>query len=74
VRGVDSWRYVIALARLLIWPTCHQRLLHHHNFLLIEDNASAHDFDFTNFEQVKEGIYKVNWPPYSPDFNSIEHL
>ncbi|RPA89314.1 hypothetical protein L873DRAFT_1722422 [Choiromyces venosus 120613-1] len=40
----------------------------------MEDNAPAHDSDFTNFERIKEGISKVNWPPNSPDFNPIEHL
>jgi len=40
----------------------------------MEDNAPAHDSDFTNFERLKEGIAKVDWPPNSPDFNPIEHL
>ncbi|RPA92634.1 hypothetical protein L873DRAFT_1709033, partial [Choiromyces venosus 120613-1] len=43
-------------------------------FLLIENNAPAYDSDFTNFERLKEEISKVDWPPNSPDFNSIEHL
>jgi len=74
VRGVDSWRYVTALARTLIWPTCHERLAENKEFLLMEDNAPAHDSDFTNFERMKEAIAKVDWPPNSPDFNPIEHL
>ena len=40
----------------------------------MEDNAPAHFSDFTTLERVKEGIPKVDWPPNSPDFNSIEHL
>jgi len=74
VRGVDSWRYVTALARTHIWPTCHERLAENKEFLLMQDNALAHDSDFTNFERMKEGIAKVDWPRNSPDFNPIEHL
>ena len=38
-RGVDSWRYVTALARPLLWPTCIERLRQNPDFLLMEDNA-----------------------------------
>ena len=74
IKGVDSWRYVTALARTFIWPTCQERLAENKEFLLMEDNAQAHDSDLTNFERMKEGIPKVDWPPNSPDFNPIEHL
>ncbi|RPA91796.1 hypothetical protein L873DRAFT_1712640 [Choiromyces venosus 120613-1] len=40
----------------------------------MEDNAPAHNLDFTNYEREKEGIDKVDWPPNSPDLNPIEHL
>ena len=73
-RGVDSWRYVTALARPLLWPTCTERLRQNPDFLLMEDNAPAHFSDFTTLERLKAGIPKVDWPPNSPDFNPIEHL
>jgi len=73
-KGIDSWRYVTCLARPLLWPTCRVRKLVNPNFLLMEDNAPAHDSDFTNYEREKVGIDKVNWPPNSPDLNPIEHL
>ena len=40
----------------------------------MEDNAPAHDSDFTNYERTKEEINKLDWPPNSPDLNPIEHL
>jgi len=73
-RGVDSWRYVTALARPLLWPTCKECLQQNPDFLLMEDNAPAHYSDFTTLERVKAGIPKVDWPPNSPDFNPIEHI
>ena len=73
-KGIDSWRYVTDLARPLLWPTCRARKLVRPDFLLMEDNAPAHDSDFTNYERTKEGINKVDWPPNSPDLNPIEHL
>ena len=73
-KGIDSWWYVTDLARPLLWPTCHARKLVRPDFLLMEDNAPAHDSDFTNYERTKEAINKVDWPPNSPDLNPIEHL
>ncbi|RPA94324.1 hypothetical protein L873DRAFT_1937458 [Choiromyces venosus 120613-1] len=73
-KGIDSWRYVTCLARPLQWPTWQVRKLVNPNFLLMEDNAPAHDSDFTNYEREKVGIDKVDWPPNSPDLNPIEHL
>ena len=40
----------------------------------MEDNAQAHDSLYTNRLYEAEGIYKVNWPLNSPDFNPIEHI
>jgi len=68
---VDSWRYVTALARTVIWPPCRECLAKNEEFLLMEDNAPAHDSDFRNFERRNEGIAKVDWPPNSADFNPI---
>ncbi|RPA98213.1 hypothetical protein L873DRAFT_1770172 [Choiromyces venosus 120613-1] len=60
--------------RPLLWPTCKERIRQNPNFLLMEDNAPAHYSDFTTLVRLKVGIPKVDWPPYSPDFNPIEHL
>ncbi|PUU74820.1 hypothetical protein B9Z19DRAFT_998221 [Tuber borchii] len=60
--GVDSWRYVTALARPLLWPTCKEHIQQNPNFLLMENNTPAHFSDFTILERVKAGIPKVDWP------------
>ncbi|RPB00568.1 hypothetical protein L873DRAFT_1897545 [Choiromyces venosus 120613-1] len=73
-KGIDSWQYVTDLARPLLWPTCLARKLVCPDFLLMEDNAPAHDSDFTNYKRTKERMNKVDWPPNSPDLNPIEHL
>ena len=73
-KGVDSWRYVTKLARPLLWPQCKRRLAENLDFVLMEDNASCHDSDWTNQEREVEGIAKVDWPPNSPDFNPIEKI
>ena len=74
VKGIDSWRYVTALCRPLLWPTCQARSALNPRFQLMEDNAPSHNSDFTNQERMREGISKVDWPPNSPDFNPIEHI
>ena len=73
-KGIDSWRYVKHVARPILWPECRWQLLQNPNFVLMEDNAPAHDSDYTNKERQQEGITKVEWPPNSPDFNPIEHI
>ena len=73
-RGVDSWRYVNHVAKPLLWPECKRQLTKNQNFLLMEDNAPAHDSVYTNRLREAEGIQKVKWPPNSPDFNPIEHI
>ncbi|RPA98886.1 hypothetical protein L873DRAFT_1686154, partial [Choiromyces venosus 120613-1] len=73
-KGVDSWRYVKAVARPLLWPECLLRLQNNPAFTLMEDNAPSHSSHYTTREREKEGILKVDWPPNSPDFNPIEHI
>ena len=74
VKGIDSWRYVTALCKPVLWPTCQTRSILNPHFRLMEDNAPSHNSDFTNQERRREGIAKVDWPPNSPDFNPIEHI
>jgi len=73
-KGIDSWRYVTALCRPLLWSTCRERLLLNPQFLLMEDNAPSHNSGFTNEVRESEGIAKVKWPPNSLDLNPIEHI
>jgi len=73
-KGVDSWRYVKCVAHPLLWPACREQIQHNAKFVLMEDNAPAHDSSFTNGQRAKEGIEKVDWPPNSPEFNPIEHI
>ena len=46
-RGVDAWRYVKHVARPLLWPECHRRLLENPKFILTEDNAPCHKAFYT---------------------------
>lgn len=73
-RGIDAWRYVKHVARPLLWPECRQQLCRNPTFILMEDNAPAHNAFYTTCEREKEGISKVDWPLNSPDFNPIEHI
>ena len=73
-RGIDAWRYVKHVARPLLWPECRLLLIRNPDFILMEDNAPAHNAFYTTREREKEGVSKVDWPPNSPDFNPIEHL
>ncbi|RPB03492.1 hypothetical protein L873DRAFT_1670029, partial [Choiromyces venosus 120613-1] len=56
----------------ILCPTCQEQLLGNPSFLLMEDNAPAHDASFTNWERKKQGVPKVDWPPNLPNFNPIE--
>jgi len=73
-KGIDSWHYVKCVARPVLWPTCRDQLQSNASFVLMEDNAPAHDSIFTNARREEEGIKKVDWPANSPDFNPIEHI
>jgi len=73
-KGIDSWRYVTALCRPLLWLACHEQRVLNPHFLLMEDNAPSHNSSFTNQDREREGISKVKWPPNSPDLNPIEHI
>jgi len=74
VKGIDCWRYVKALCRPLLWPTCQARPTLNPQFQLMENHAPSHNSDFTNQERIREGISKVDWPPNLPEFNPIEHI
>ncbi|RPA97749.1 hypothetical protein L873DRAFT_1615676, partial [Choiromyces venosus 120613-1] len=71
-KGVDAWWYVHQLCIPILWLTYQEWLLGNPSFLLMEDNAPAHDTGFTNWEREKQSVPKVNWPPNLPNFNPIE--
>ncbi|GFW82258.1 transposable element Tcb1 transposase [Trichonephila clavipes] len=43
-------------------------------FVLMDDNARPHRADIVDDYLESEGIARMAWPAYSPDFNSIENL
>lgn len=42
--------------------------------LFMQDNASIHTARAARAFLAKHGITTIDWPPYSPDLNPIEHL
>jgi hypothetical protein len=42
--------------------------------LFVQDNALVHIKGCTPKWLEEHGIWTINWPPYSPDLNSIEHV
>ena len=44
------------------------------NGVLMQDNARPHTANATNLALAKEKITALDWPPYSPHLNPIEHL
>ena len=38
------------------------------------DNAPSHSANITTTFLEENNIQKLNWPPYSPDMNIIEHV
>lgn len=71
---IDAWGYVKHIRRLVLWFECLRILEKNPHFILMEDGAGSHKAAYTNQEREKLGIPKAIWPPFSPDFNSIEHI
>jgi len=44
------------------------------NFILMDDNARPHRARLVRDFLDSEGIESMEWPPYSPDLNPIEHV
>jgi hypothetical protein len=72
--GIDSWRYVQHVCRPVLGPKCKRLAAENPNFILMEDGAASHRFEYTTQERVSEGVRKMDWPPHSPDFNPIERI
>ncbi|GBN35036.1 hypothetical protein AVEN_129147-1 [Araneus ventricosus] len=42
--------------------------------ILMEDNARPHRAELVDNFLFDEGIFRMDWPAYSPDLNPIEHV
>jgi transposase len=42
--------------------------------IFMQDNAPIHNAQVTQIFLEEHGIWTLEWPPYSPDLNPIEHL
>lgn len=40
----------------------------------VQDNAPIHNAGYTREFLEQHGVYVIDWPPYSPDLNPIEHI
>jgi len=58
----------------LLWPTCKNRASSNPQFRLIEDHPFSSDSEFTNHQQGKFEVEKVDWPSNSSNFNPIEQI
>ena len=44
------------------------------NWIFMHDNAPAHKATEVIEDFRERGIIPINWPPFSPDLNPIEHV
>ena len=44
------------------------------DFVFMDDNARPHRGRLANDFVQDEGVFRIEWPPASPDLNPIEHL
>jgi transposase len=42
--------------------------------IFVQDNAPIHNSKHSKEWLEKHGIWTLEWPPYSPDLNPIEHM
>jgi transposase len=42
--------------------------------IFVQDNAPIHNSNYTKDWLESHGIWTLEWPPYSPDLNPIEHM
>jgi len=56
--------------------TLQQGLLPHYRVgrLFMHDNASIHTARIVTTWLAEKGVTAIEWPPYSPDLNPIEHM
>ena len=52
----------------------HGRTRHRNNWLLADDNARPHGDCVVEAYLHEQGIIRMDWAPYRPDMNSIEHI
>ena len=52
----------------------HMRNHYGNNWMLVDDNARPHRANIVREYLTGEDINQLEWPPYSPDMNPIEHM
>ena len=52
----------------------HGRTWYHYNWLLADDNARPHRAWVVDAYLHEQDIIRIDWAPYRPDMNSIEHI
>ena len=52
----------------------HDRTWHRNNWLLADDNARPHRDCVVDAYLHQQDIIRMDWAPYRPDMNSIEHI
>ena len=52
----------------------HGRAWYHNNWLLADDNAMRHRDCIVDAYRHEQDIICMDWAPYRPDINSIEHM
>ena len=57
-----------------IVPLIQQHIRKNANLLFMQDNAPIHGSKIVKEFLETHGIWVLEWPPYSPDLNPIEHL
>ena len=50
------------------------RTLFRNNWLLADDNATPHRYCVVDAYLHEQDIIRMDWAPYRPDMNSIEHI
>ena len=50
------------------------RLHYGNNWIMVDDNAPPHRANVVQQYIEREDITRLDWPPYSPDMNPIEHM
>ena len=65
--GYSASSYIETLTRGLLPQYCPGQIF-------MQDNAPIHNAKYAKGFLEKHGIRTIEWPPYSPDLNPIEHL
>lgn len=71
---INQYTYAEKIVPIIeAWVTM-QRNYEGRELVFMQDNAPAHSAESVQFELESRGIRLLDWPPYSPDLNPIEHI